>query len=1751
MKQLIRTTFVAAILMISATGASKATPVDLQTARNVAYNFLRSLSQQPIGDLTDITASTPWHEFYTFSLGENEGFILVSADDCVIPILGYSLESGFEAKNMAPNYREWLQDYEDQIAFCREHSSVASTLQTSSPDDKTPVQEAWDQLLMESTDPGPSNVIYGPLLSTTWDQSPYYNNLCPYDYSENARTVTGCVATAMSQVMKYWNHPTTGYGSNSYTHSTYGTLSANFGTTTYNWSNMPNALTSSSSTTQMNAVATLMYHVGVAVNMDYGTGNRGSSASTVSYGSITRSSAENAYVTYFKYSPTLHSVYIEDYSQEAWRLLLQNEINNNRPIHYSGRDTSGGHSFVCDGYNSTNGYFHFNWGWGGYCDGYYAIGSLNPSPGGTGGNSTHSYNLKNCAIIGIRPNSGWSNTSTTVVTTSSDPSSYSSTVGGGSYAFGDTVTVRATANSGKRFAGWADGGLFNPRQFIATGGSISITARFEALGGDTLSYCAGNRWLTSFGSSTSGNDKYWGVKFPASTLTPGRNLHQVHMYATAAGSYSLTVYLGGTSSSNVAYTQGFTVSSSDAESWYVINLFTPVIVDGTQDIYITFHNNDVNYPAALTYNSGNNDAMLWGSSFNSIASNCDYSFMIRCVFGERSGPASAGDTISYCADNTYQNCIGAGGSLYWGISFDSNSLSGRDYLERVLLYVNNTGTYTLNIYSGNDTAPDILLYTRSYTFTDSMVYRPCVLDSPLPIDHTQHLWVTFHNSGIPYPASACNYIGNPNSNWVSTNGTDWSPLHIVAPSLPYSWMIKCVTTSTNSDTASAIPYFEDFEGSISNWNYVNSYVNRWVIGSATNNTTNGSNALYISNDGGNSNSYTITGASSLVKAYHTLHLEARDYIVSFDWKGYGAHLHDYMRAALVPASIDITSSSFTNSWGTGTLLSGYIALDGNNQLNQQSVWTTQTTLVSIPVAGYYNLVFYWQNNNSGGSNPPAAVDNILIDTVDSSPNAINSSFVEDFETSSNDMYWSFINSSPYNRWVIDSATNNTPNGSRALYISNDNGTSNEYYTSISTNGAIAYRTLQLENRQYTISFDWKCNGESGSDFLRVALVPASYSLSTLYYSYNGWFSEFIELDNHYQLVQQSDWTTRTINISVSSPGEYKLIFFWRNDSESGSQPPAAIDNIVIEPRGVIHEGDTISYCGSDPYQNSVGMGNTTTDFYWGIRIPASHLAGYNSIDNVLLYINGNYPGDYTLRIHQGSQTTPQNLLFAQTYTFTSNLNRYKSCVLPNPINIDNTQDLWVTFYNIGISYPAAYSTFGGDTNSDLLSNDGVSWRHAFANHNLPSTWMIKVVVADSIYSDTCNAVSSFPYSMGFETDESISCWNFFNGNNTNQWVIGQATNSSIGGSQALYISNNGGTSNAYTNNAASTVMAYRTFQLDDTDYTVRFDWKAAGETNYDYLRAALIPLSVDFTSNTAWGYGQLPTEYIPLDGNSQLQGHSSWTTQTSTISIPSAGSYNLVFYWHNDNSVGNDPPAAIDNIIMEQAPICITDSIDIFVTACDSYTWHGSTYTSSTNTPSYTSTNAQGCDSVTTLHLTIYYSTSATENVTACDSYTWQGSTYTSSTNTPSYTSTNAQGCDSVTTLHLTINYSTRDTIVDSATGSYTWNGNTYTESGEYLFEGLTEAGCDSVVVLQLTITQLGINIAESDNITLYPNPTSGKLTIVADDVEKVEVFDQSGRIAATFKDTNEIDIHNLPTGAYTLRITLHNGSAVKRVIKQ
>lgn len=225
------------------------------------------------------------------------------------------------------------------------------------------------------------------------------------------------------------------------------------------------------------------------------------------------------------------------------------------------------------------------------------------------------------------------------------------------------------------------------------------------------------------------------------------------------------------------------------------------------------------------------------------------------------------------------------------------------------------------------------------------------------------------------------------------------------------------------------------------------------------------------------------------------------------------------------------------------------------------------------------------------------------------------------------------------------------------------------------------------------------------------------------------------------------------------------------------------------------------------------------------------------------------------------------------------------------------------------------------------------------------------------------------------------------------------------------------------------------------------------------------------------------------------------------------------------------------------------------ITACDSYTWNGVTYTVSTDAPTMTLTNAAGCDSVVTLNLTVNYSTNTIEAVANCDSYTWNGNTYTESTVVTANAGTNAAGCDSTVTLHLTIHYSADTNIsieVNSTDVPYYFNGQYLNETGDYEFNLTTEYGCDSTVYLHFVVNPVGIDDVDVLNdVTVYPNPTRGQLTISAENVIKVEVLDIVGRTVATFENTNTFDISNLGTGAYTLRISLPQGVTVRKVVKK
>ena len=230
----------------------------------------------------------------------------------------------------------------------------------------------------------------------------------------------------------------------------------------------------------------------------------------------------------------------------------------------------------------------------------------------------------------------------------------------------------------------------------------------------------------------------------------------------------------------------------------------------------------------------------------------------------------------------------------------------------------------------------------------------------------------------------------------------------------------------------------------------------------------------------------------------------------------------------------------------------------------------------------------------------------------------------------------------------------------------------------------------------------------------------------------------------------------------------------------------------------------------------------------------------------------------------------------------------------------------------------------------------------------------------------------------------------------------------------------------------------------------------------------------------------------------------------------------------------------------------VSTTAEVTAAACNRYHWHGNTYTND-GVYMYTTTNAAGCDSVVDLHLTLYHSITVDTTVAACDRYIWNGGTYTHE-GTYRYTTTSVNGCDSTTNLTLIINHSvtTYDTlVVNESDLPMDYSGTIITGAGNYEIAEMTVAGCDSTVRLHVEVSTSGIGDIVLDEVTLYPNPTTGVVTISADNVAKVEVLDMVGRRVAVFSDTKTIDISHLAEGSYVVRITLPDSTAVRKVVKR
>ena len=366
MKRLLHFQFLLVLLLALGYSPLQAKRITQWQAQQQAYSFWgKQMPQKAKAKSRAATTASHSDAYYVFN-NDAGGFVIIAGDDAVTPVLGYTSTGSFDAENLPDGLKDLLKSYERQIAALGD-SYVANQTATR------------------------AGFTGEKLLKTAeWNQYAPFNKYTPNNY------VTGCVATAGAIVMKHHGYPAKGTGSHSYTWNGK-TLTANF-EHDYDWANMP-AKYDGTNDAAFDGVARLMSDLGVAVEMQYAKNGSGAYIGDMI----------SALQTYFGYSKLTHLESVDDMEAEAWNAKLRGEIDANRPILYSASDASaGGHSFIIDGYKDES--FSVNWGWGGYCNGFYQIGALNPESAGkpTG----DKYNLGQTAVIGLQPSDGTEKVST-------------------------------------------------------------------------------------------------------------------------------------------------------------------------------------------------------------------------------------------------------------------------------------------------------------------------------------------------------------------------------------------------------------------------------------------------------------------------------------------------------------------------------------------------------------------------------------------------------------------------------------------------------------------------------------------------------------------------------------------------------------------------------------------------------------------------------------------------------------------------------------------------------------------------------------------------------------------------------------------------------------------------------------------------------------------------------------------------------------------------------------------------------------------------------------------------------------------------------------------------------------------------------------------------------------------------------------------------------------------------------------------
>ena len=577
--------------------------IDANRALTLGEKFVEANFEMPVRLEWAYTAYTENGRpaFYAFN-GIPEGFVLVSASDLTSPVLGYSPTGSFDKDNIPEGLAFFLGGYAESVDFAEEQLDKADFV----------ITQEWESLercgMTQTTKLG----AVAPLIATHWDQECYYNEYCPADEGGWCGHVkVGCVATAMGQIMKYWNYPEHGIGSHTNNSYFYGPLTVNFGETTYHWDEMPEQLNDYN-----DAVATLLYHCGVSTDMVYAPAPNGSGTS--------QNSMKIALNTYFDYAPMHYIERVSHPSYDEWTGLMRNALDSGLPIAYAGTDTEqgvGGHSFICDGYDA-NGLFHFNWGWSGELDGYFSIDNLRTY--------NLAWNAYQLMIYDIRPRTVYENTPQAPSNLTVEPvadDAYScliswvnpiKTMSNSSLSVIDQIVVKR------------DGKVIYTADHVTPGAAMEFTDEVPFFGlfdYSVYAVCYGNhgesasRNAVSFGPScdwaivTSSTSSGW----QGGTITLYNNAGQIVEKVSATSSsqaFSVAVPLGNVSfgwSTGKSNVNDITFTIKDAEGQQVYH-FSGNPSDLPEGVFLTMNNNcgheECESPSELYAVADGNDVVL-------------------------------------------------------------------------------------------------------------------------------------------------------------------------------------------------------------------------------------------------------------------------------------------------------------------------------------------------------------------------------------------------------------------------------------------------------------------------------------------------------------------------------------------------------------------------------------------------------------------------------------------------------------------------------------------------------------------------------------------------------------------------------------------------------------------------------------------------------------------------------------------------------------------------------------------------------------------------------------------------------------------------------------------------------------------------------------------------------------------------------------------------------------------------------------